>query len=85
MNKIYIRRNLGIFTPTQYCAGGKIEKNEICWACGAYGRGDRYAQRCSSVTRAKKPLGRPRRRWENNIKTDLQEVGSWRLDGVGSG
>jgi len=22
----------------------------------------------------KKPLGRPRRRWENNIKTDLQEV-----------
>ena len=23
----------------------------------------------------KKPLGRPRRRWENNIKMDLQEVG----------
>ena len=22
-----------------------------------------------------RPLGRPRRRWENNIKTDLQEVG----------
>ena len=22
----------------------------------------------------KKPLGRPRRRWENNIKMDLQEV-----------
>jgi hypothetical protein len=34
----------------------------------------------------KKPLGRPRRRWENNIKMDLQEVGgSWGLDGVGSG
>ena len=29
----------------------------------------------------KKPLGRPRRRWEDNIKTDLQEVergyGDW--------
>ena len=24
----------------------------------------------------KRPLGRPRRRWENNIKMDLQEVGS---------
>ena len=24
----------------------------------------------------KKPLGRPRRRWEDNIKLDLQEVGS---------
>jgi hypothetical protein len=35
----------------------------------------------------KRPLGRPRHRWEDNIKTDLQEVGggSWRLDGVGSG
>ena len=22
----------------------------------------------------KRPLGRPRRRWENNIKIDLQEV-----------
>jgi len=23
------------------------------------------------------PLGRPRRRWEDNIKTDIQEVGRW--------
>jgi len=23
----------------------------------------------------KRPMGRPRRRWEDNIKTDLQEVG----------
>jgi hypothetical protein len=28
----------------------------------------------------KRPLGRPRRRWEDNIKMDLQEVGgSWGL------
>jgi hypothetical protein len=36
----------------------------------------------------KRPLGRPRRRWENNIKMELQEVwggGGWGLDGVGSG
>jgi hypothetical protein len=26
----------------------------------------------------KRPLGRPRRRWEDNIKTDLQEVGGER-------
>jgi hypothetical protein len=26
----------------------------------------------------KRPLGRPRRRWENNIKMDLQEVGGGR-------
>jgi hypothetical protein len=33
-----------------------------------------------------RPLGRPRRRWEDNIKMFLQEVGGglWGLDGVGS-
>jgi hypothetical protein len=34
----------------------------------------------------KRLLGRPRCRWEDNIKMDLQEVGGgWSLDGVGSG
>jgi hypothetical protein len=28
----------------------------------------------------KRPLGRPRRRWEDNIKIDLQEVGEGRGD-----
>jgi hypothetical protein len=28
----------------------------------------------------KRSLGRPRRRWENNIKMDLQEVGGGRGD-----
>jgi hypothetical protein len=30
----------------------------------------------------KKPLARPRRRWEDNIKMDLQEVG-WGGHGLG--
>jgi hypothetical protein len=39
----------------------------------------------------KRPLGRPRRRWEDNIKMDLQEVGvvgtgwSWLRVGTGGG
>ena len=35
----------------------------------------------------KRPLGRPRRRWEDNMKMDLYEVGEglWGLDGVDSG
>ena len=28
----------------------------------------------------KRPLGRPKRRWENNIKMDLQEVGCGGVD-----
>jgi hypothetical protein len=27
-------------------------------------------------------LGRPRRRWEDNIKMDLQEVGCWAMDWI---
>jgi hypothetical protein len=27
-------------------------------------------------------LGRPRRRWENNIKLDLQEVRCWDIDWI---
>jgi len=30
----------------------------------------------------KKPLGRPRRRWEDNIKMDLQEVGCGGMDWI---
>jgi hypothetical protein len=34
----------------------------------------------------KRPLGRTRRRWEDNIKMDLQEVGwSWLRIGRGGG
>jgi len=30
----------------------------------------------------KRPLGRPRRRWEDNIKMDLQEVGYGGMDWI---
>ena len=30
----------------------------------------------------KRPLGRPRCIWEDNIKTDLQEVGCWDMDWI---
>ena len=31
----------------------------------------------------KRPLGRPRRRWVDNIRMDLQEVGCGRVDWIG--
>jgi len=31
----------------------------------------------------KRPLGRPRRRWLDNIRTDLQEVGCGYMDWIG--
>ena len=56
-------------------------------ACSAYGGGERCVQGFGGEPEGKRPLGRPRRRWEDNIKMDLQEVGcgGYGLDRVGSG
>ena len=50
------------------------------------GQGRRVYRVLVGKPEGKRPLGRPRHRWEDNIKMDLQEVGGiWVLDGVGSG
>jgi hypothetical protein len=33
--------------------------------------------------KGKRPLGRPRHRWEDNIRMDLQEVGCGDMDWIG--
>ena len=49
-------------------------------ACGAYGE-DKGAHRVLvGKPEGKKTLGRPRRRWEDNIKMDLREVAGGRGD-----
>jgi len=42
-------------------------------ACGPYGRGVHWV--LVGKPEGRRPLGRPRLRWEDNIKIDLQEVG----------
>jgi len=45
-------------------------------ACGTYwGRGEGCTGFWWGNLRERDHLGRPRRRWEDNIKMDLQEVG----------
>ena len=41
----------------------------------SYGGGERRVQSFGEEPEGKRPLGRPRRRWEDNIKVDLREVG----------
>ena len=48
----------------------KSKKNVMGGACGTYGGRQRCAQGFGGET-----WGRPRRRWEENIKMDLEEVG----------
>ena len=68
---------------TQYCAGDKIEKNEVGWACGPYGWGEGVYRVLVGKPEGKRPLGRLRRRWVDNIMTDLQEVGCGSMDWIG--
>jgi hypothetical protein len=58
------------FNLTHYCAGDKIEKNEMDGA----GKGRGLYRVLVGKPEGKRPLGIPRRRWEDNIKMDLQEV-----------
>ena len=72
-------RSLVICTPYRILYGDKIEKSEMGGAYGAYGGG--VYRVLVGKPEGKRPLGRPRRRWEDNIKMDLQEVeggcGDW--------
>jgi hypothetical protein len=46
-------------------------------ACSTYGERRGVYMVLVGRPEGKKPLGRPRHRWENNIKMALQEVGAW--------
>ena len=52
----------------------KIKKNGMGGACGTFGGRERYKVFVGKPE-GKRPLGSPRRRWEDNIKMDLHEVG----------
>ena len=51
-------------------------KSRMRWAGQVARMGERGAYRVSvGNPEGQRPLGRPRRRWEDNINVDLQEVG----------
>ena len=45
------------------------------WECGAYGRGEGGVMGLGGEPGGKEPLGRPRRRWVDNIRR--WDVGIW--------
>jgi len=68
-------------------------KNEKGGACSTYGGEERCIQSFGGGNlRRKRPPGRPRRRWEDNITIGLQEIGwgawtgmIWRRIGTSGG
>jgi hypothetical protein len=51
----------------------KIEENKMGEACSKYGR-DEKSNILVETSDGKRPLGRPRRRWEGNIRMVLREI-----------
>jgi len=60
---------------TQYFSGDKIEKNVMGGAYRTNGERRGVYRAFVGKPEGKRPVGRPRRRWEDNIKMELQEVG----------
>jgi len=56
---------------TQYFSEDKIEKNVMSGACSAQGKRRGEYRVLVRKPEGKRPLGRPRHRWENNINLDL--------------
>jgi hypothetical protein len=71
-----------ICTPHPLLCVDKIEKNEMGGACSSEGEGRGMYRVLVGKPEGKRPLGRPRRRWEDNIKMDLKEVGCGGLDWI---
>jgi hypothetical protein len=51
----------------------------VGWTCGTHGGWEKYLGVLVRRPEGKRPLGRLRRRWEDNIKLDLREI---RIDGA---
>jgi hypothetical protein len=66
---------------TKYYSGNQIEKNEMGGACRTYGEKSGACRILVGRPEGRRPLGRPRHRWEDNIKMDLQDVG-WGMDWI---
>jgi len=56
-----------------------IKSRRMRWAghVARMGEGSGVYTALAGKRGGKSPLGRPRRRWEDNIKMDLQELGCW--------
>jgi hypothetical protein len=67
----------------QYCAGDKIDKNEVGGECSADGEERDVYRVLVGKPEGKRLLGRTRHRWEDNIQMDHQEVGYGGMDWIG--
>jgi hypothetical protein len=68
---------------TKYNYNYKVEEDEVGGTCSTNGGEKEHVYVIGRKARGKRPLGRPRRRWIDNIKMDLSEIGVSVLDWIG--
>jgi hypothetical protein len=73
-------RNFVVVLLTTYYLRDNIKNNEMKGAYETYGRQERCIQGLVGRPDRKTPFGRPKCRWKDNIKIDLQEIG-WAIMG----
>ena len=80
----FIKRRSHSLRLFNVCNVRVVKSRRMRWAGHVARMGeDRGVQRVLvGEPEGKRPLGRPRRRWEDNIKMDLQEVGGRRGDWI---
>jgi hypothetical protein len=68
------------------CVTTQVKANEVGKACSTHVRGEKLVQGFGRKARWNGPLGRARRRWEDEIRMDVGEIGlGCGLDWTGSG
>jgi hypothetical protein len=55
--------------------GDQIKEDEMGRECSTHGKNEKCAQKFGEKHEEKRPLGRTGRRWENNKRIDLREIG----------
>ena len=66
----------------KYCSGDQTSKNEIGMVCSTYAEGKRCREILVGKICKKEPLGKARCREDNNIKNDLEKMGSEGVDWI---
>jgi hypothetical protein len=56
-----------------------VKEDDVAGACGTHGEGWGVYRVVAGRPEGKRPLGRTRRRWEDNVKMYLREIG---IDGA---
>jgi hypothetical protein len=72
--EVYITRSFMLCTSHQASLGDQLKKTEVGRTCSMYGESRGAYRVLVGKPEGRRPLERPRHRWEDNIKMDLREV-----------